>query len=99
MEVKDMSQPSLLEPKRGRDDDLEQRNRSGQDTAPEDRTECIPENKRGNRQLGQCVPKASISLEINIKWEGLDAHIQDMKDHALIAEFVRIWSSERSLVT
>ena len=38
------------------------------------------------------------TLVINVKWEGMEAHIQYMKDHTLIAKFIGIWPSERSLV-
>jgi hypothetical protein len=63
-----------------------------------DQADLGKKSKTGARKLGQCVPKANVTLEINIKWEGMDAHIQYMKDHALIAKFIGTWSPERSLV-
>lgn len=92
------SPPNLVEPERDIGRDPGQRRESGQDNAQTNPTNLGKESKVGAKKLGHCLPKARVMLEINIKWEGLDAHIQYMKDHALITKFVGIWLSEQSLV-
>lgn len=84
------SQPSSVESERGREGDPEQSKGEGQNTAQEGWAELGTEPKKGLRRPGQCLPKASITPNITIKSEGLDAHIQYMKDRALIEKFVGI---------
>ena len=88
------SQPSSTEPERGSEGDLNQRKENGQDRAQTDKADLSKKLKTGVRKPGQCVPKVNVTPEINIKWEGMDAHIQYMKDHALIAKFIGIYPLE-----
>lgn len=53
---------------------------------------------KGCRKPGQCLPKSNKIPTMIIKSEGLESHIQYMKDHALIAKFVGIWPPKRTLV-
>lgn len=46
----------------------------------------------GGRIPSKCLPKSNEIPALRIKSEGLEAHIQYMKDHALIAKFVGIWT-------
>ena len=52
----------------------------------------------GRRAPGTCLPKSKEILTLNMKSEGLEAHIQYMRDHALIAKFVGIWPMEKNLI-
>ena len=54
--------------------------------------------RRGQRKPGQCLPKSKITSKLIIKSDGLESHIQYMKDHALIANFVGIWLIKKALV-
>ena len=70
----------------------------GKNNAQEGRSESGNGLKKEKRKSGQCLPKASVIPELIIKSKGLDAHIQYMKDHALIAKCVGIWPQEKYLV-
>lgn len=50
------------------------------------------------RTLGKSLPRSSEIPTMTIKSDGLEEHIQYMKDHALIAKFVGIWPIEKDLI-
>ena len=50
------------------------------------------------RAPGTCLPKSQEIPALPIKSDGLEADIQYMKDHALIAKFVGIWPMEKNLI-
>ena len=70
----------------------------GQNVAKDSHIESGEGSKRGQRKPGQCLPKSWIILEMIVKLDGLEFHIQYMKDNALLAKFVGIWLLERALV-
>ena len=49
------------------------------------------------RLTGKCLPKAKEVPTLQIHVDDLRAHIQPMKDHALVKKFVHIWPSEKAL--
>ena len=52
----------------------------------------------GRKTPGTFLPKSNEILALTIKFDGLEAHIQYMKDHALIAMFIGIWPIEKNLI-
>ena len=52
----------------------------------------------GRRAPGTYHPKSQEILSLSINSDGLEAHIQYMKDHALIAKFVGFWPMEKDLI-
>ena len=52
----------------------------------------------GRRAPGSCHPKSQEIPTLSINSDGLEAHIQYMKDHALIAKFVGVWPMEKGLI-
>ena len=52
----------------------------------------------GCREPGTCLLKSQDIPSLKIKSDGLEAHIQYMKDHALIAKIVGICTMEKNLI-
>ena len=52
----------------------------------------------GRRAPGTCLLKSQEIPTLSITSGGLEAHIQYMKDHALIAKFVGFWPMEKDLI-
>lgn len=69
-----------------------------QNKAKEGWTEPGNRLKKGPQKLGQCLPKSSVIPEMTIKSDGLDSHIQYMKDHMLIEKFVGMWPPKKALI-
>ena len=44
------------------------------------------------------MPKAKITPSLIIRSKGLASHIEYMKDHTLIAKFIRFWPTEKDLI-
>lgn len=75
MAVEGMSQPSSADTKREKERGSTLEEGEGQTQAQDTWARAGNRKKKGPRKLGQCLPKASVILEMTIKSEGLDAHI------------------------